>query len=315
MINQIINPDDNMITLTESWTALISDFILNLDRKPTTKETYAKSLKEWVRFVDNEDKIANMNVILQYKQYLIDKQLSAYTISVYLSALKVFFDYLVTIKKIPFNPDQSIRGIKKSKSKRDCLTKDEVLRLLALDFNDSIEGKRNKAVLYLKLFTGLRDVSIVNANIEDLKVKEGKHVLYYLSKGSDSKDSFVVVVPEAYNVLRSEYLMKRNRYEASEPLFISLSDRNCNSRLSTQTTRNIIRGFFKEASIFRKDIAPHSLRHTAVTMTILGGANIEQAREMAAHSSIETTAGYFHDLKRLSDPAEEYIPKYLNALS
>ena len=50
-------------------------------------------------------------------------------------------------------------------------------------------------------------------------------------------------------------------------------------------------------------------------MTILGGANIEQAREMAAHSSIETTAFYFHDLKRLSDPAEEYIPKYLNALS
>jgi len=314
MNNQIINPDDNTITLAESWTALISNFILNLDRKPATKETYAKSLKEWVRFVDNEDKIANMNIILQYKQFLIAKRLSSYTISVYLSALKVFFDYLVTIKKIPFNPAQSIRGIKKSKSKRDCLTKDEVLRLLALDFGDSLEGKRNKAVLYLKLFTGLRDVSIVNANIEDMKVKEGRHVLYYLSKGSDSKDSFVVVISEAYNAL-NDYLMKRSRYEDSEPLFTSLSDRNCNDRLSTQTTRNIIRGFFKKASIFRKDIAPHSLRHSAITMTILGGANIEQAREMAAHSSIETTAGYFHDLKRLSDPAEEYIPKYLNALS
>jgi len=157
-------------------------------------------------------------------------------------------------------------------------------------------------------------VSIINANVEDLKVKEGKHVLYYISKGSDSKDSFVVVISEVYDVL-NDYLIKRNYFKDSEPLFTSLSDRNANSRLSTQTTRIIVRNFFKKAYIVRKNIAPHSLRHTAVTMTILGGANIEQAREMAAHSSIETTASYFHDLKRLSDPAEEYIPKYLSVLS
>lgn len=54
MINQIINPRDNTITLEESWNELIANFLLNLDRKPSTKETYAKSLKEWVRFVDNK---------------------------------------------------------------------------------------------------------------------------------------------------------------------------------------------------------------------------------------------------------------------
>ncbi|MCK5341897.1 MAG: hypothetical protein KAR20_00755 [Candidatus Heimdallarchaeota archaeon] len=58
MTNQIINPHDNTITLAESWSDLIADFLLNLDRKPSTKETYSKSLKEWVRFVDNEDKIS-----------------------------------------------------------------------------------------------------------------------------------------------------------------------------------------------------------------------------------------------------------------
>jgi len=46
MTNQIINPRDNTITLAESWNDLIADFLLNLDRKPSTKETYKKSEKE-----------------------------------------------------------------------------------------------------------------------------------------------------------------------------------------------------------------------------------------------------------------------------
>lgn len=310
MINEIINLRDNTITLAESWNDLIKDFILNLDRKEATKETYRKALKEWVRFIENVNKIPNMNVILQYKEYLINKQLSPHTVSVYLSALKVFFDYLVQIKKIPFNPAKSIRGIKKTKSKRDSLTKDEVLRLLALSFDDSLEGQRNKSILYLKLFTGLRDVSLVHANIEDLQVKEDRHILYYLSKGRHAKDSFVVLVPEVYNVLNA-YLIQRGNPDKMQPLFVSCSDRNRNQRLSTQMIRLVIKGLLKKAQIIRKEVSPHSIRHTAITLSILGGADITQTKEMASHRSISTTAEYFHDLNRLKDPAEFYIRDYI----
>ena len=83
----------NELKLNDSWADLVNLFIANLDRKDTTKIAYQKALKEWIRFYQLEKKDANIHLILQYKQYLVEKKLSAYTISLYLTALKVFFGY------------------------------------------------------------------------------------------------------------------------------------------------------------------------------------------------------------------------------
>jgi len=298
------------IVLNEPWGNLIKDFILNLDRKENTKLTYQKSLKEWVKFLDIENKNPDINLILQYKNYLIDRKLSPYTVSVYLTALKVFFDYLVSIQKIPYNPAKSIKGMKKPKSRRGTLIKEEVLQLLSLENGNNLEDYRNKAILTLKLFTGLRDISIVGANVGDLRVKDDRHILYYQTKGADIKDDFVILESDVYYLINL-YLIKRGDFKDDDPLFVSCSDRNRSSRLTTQSIRLIIRGFFNKAGIIRKEITPHSLRHTAITFAILGGASVTQAKEMASHSSIETTAGYFHDINRLKNPAELFIKKYL----
>jgi site-specific recombinase XerD len=302
----------NELSSIHSWESHIQLFVENLDRKETTKQAYQKALKEWVRFYDTEPRDPNIHLILQYKRYLVLRALSPYTISLYLTALKGFFDYLVNQKRIPFNPAKSIRGLKKPKSKRDSLTRDEVLRLLSLPFDRTVESCRNKAILYLKLFTGLRDISIVGVNVEDMQVKNGRFLLYYQSKGHDLKNEFVILEPRVKQMI-DEYLFKRDgMVKKDDPLFTSCSDRNYSQRLTTQTVRSIIRNLFTQASIVRDEIKPHSLRHTAITFCILGGADITQARAMASHRSIETTAGYFHDIERLDNPAESYIEKYLS---
>lgn len=301
---------EKKVTLDYPWRSLAERFINNLDRKPTTKETYRKSINEWIKFFDNANRNPDINIILQYKRYLIKKGLSPYSISVYLTALRVFFDYLVSFRIIPFNPAKSIKSLKKPKSKRDALTKEEALRLISLNSLNTIEDYRNKAILMLKLFTGLRDISIVNADVKDLKVKEDKYLLYYLNKGSDSKDSFVIVNNSAYRDINA-YLVKRTDLGPNRPLFVSNSDRNRGSRLTTQSIRLIIKSLLKKVGIVRPEIKPHSLRHSAITFSILGGAKVTQAKEMANHSNISTTASYYHDLNRLKNPAESYIDKFL----
>lgn len=97
----------------------------------------------------------------------------------------------------------------------------------------------------------------------------------------------------------------------AEPLFTSCSDRNHSKRLTTQFIRLIIRNLFTQANIIRSEVKPHSLRHAAITFAILGGADITSAQAMASHRSIDTIAGYFHDIERLDNPAESYIEKYL----
>ena len=300
----------NELSVIDSWENHIRLFIENLDRKEATKQAYQKALKEWVRFYNTESRNPDIHLILQYKQYLVLRALSPYTISLYLTALRGFFDFLVNLKRIPFNPAKSIRGIKKPQSKRDCLTREEVLRLLGLPSDGGIESIRNKAILYLKLFTGLRDISIVGTNVQDIQTKCGRVLLYYQSKGHDTKSEFVILEPKVKTAV-DEYLFKRGAVSSEEPLFTSCSDRNKSQRLSTQSTRLIIRNLFNQANIIRKEITPHSLRHTAITFAILGGCHITQVRAMASHCSIETTSGYFHDIERLDNPAELYISKYL----
>lgn len=301
----------NELANIHSWENHIELFIENLDRKPATKQAYHKALKEWVRFYETEPKAPNVHLVLQYKRYLVLRALSPYTISLYLTALRGMFDFLVNLKRIPFNPANSIRGIKKPQSKRDALTRDEVLRLLNLPYDDTEESARNRAVLCLKLFTGLRDISIVGVNVRDMQIKCGRVLLYYQSKGHETKSEFVILEPKVKSVI-DEYLTKRGSVNRDDPLFVSCSDRNYGQRLTTQSIRLIIRSLFTQAHVTRDEISPHSLRHTAITFAVLGGADITAARAMASHRSIETTAGYFHDIERLDNPAESYISKYLH---
>lgn len=51
----------------------------------------------------------------------------------------------------------------------------------------------------------------------------------------------------------------------------------------------------------------HSLRHTAITLAIQGGASLEQAQAMARHSDPKTTMIYYHNLQRIQAGAEKCI--------
>jgi integrase/recombinase XerD len=301
---------DNILMPQSHYQQLISQYIANLDILNCTKDAYKKALQSWSRFIYSNEIHDNINPILQYKNYLILRKLSAYTIATYISSLRLFFDFLVKQKVIVSNPAREISITKLPKGKRNSLTKEEAKNLLSLNFNNSAEELRNKAILHLKIFTGLRDISIVEANIEDIKAINNRYVLYYKNKGSQAKEHFVVLDNIVYYAINN-YLIKRQNPSAKEPLFVSHSDRNNNKKITTQTLRHVIKNLLKRAGIIRADIKPHSLRHSAITFSILGGADIAQARDMAAHKDINTTSAYFHDIRRISNPAELYIKDYI----
>jgi len=300
-------PKDSLV-----WMNLIQLFIANLDRKETTRRTYEKALKQWVYFLETAKFNPDINPVLEYKNYLINKKLSAYSISVYLSALKVFFGFLVERNIIHSNPAKSIRCPKKPSGRRDALTKDEALKLLSLSCDDTLESLRNRGMLWLLLFSGIRSCSVTKANVGDIIIKDGQYLLYYQGKGRDSRDEFVVLSSEVYDVINS-YLAKRGNISPESPLFASLSDRNSGSRLTAQSIRMVINEFFARAGISRAEISCHSLRHSAISFALRGGAKIEEVREIAGHSDINMTASYIHCHDRLKNPAELSIRAYLNA--
>ena len=92
-----------------------------------------------------------------------------------------------------------------------------------------------------------------------------------------------------------------------EPLFCSHSDRNRGEDLTTRSVSRIIKQALRGVGLDDSRLTAHSLRHTAISLSIQGGASLQQAQAMARHSDSKTTLVYFHNLERISLGAEKFI--------
>lgn len=290
---------------------VIDEFKRNLDATPRTKETYIKGVKVFLNWceLNNINEVTHATLI-QYKEDLMETKKSN-TISMYMTALKKLYKYLETkgIKNIA----SDLKGSKQKRNySKDPLTLDQAKDLLNSIDRTTNEGKRNYALIHLLLTTGLRTIEIERANIEDIRNVANNSVLYIMGKGRDTKDEYVKLTYETLKAI-NEYLNTRNIKDDKEPLFTSLSDRTNGQRLKTRSIRDIVKKAYKNIGINSDKITTHSLRHTAITLSLIGGTPLQEVQQMARHSNINTTMIYAHNLKRIESNAESNIQKLLNS--
>ena len=294
----------------------ISDFVLddfkkNLDATPRTKETYVKGVKVFLQWCEknNVSEITHATLI-QYKEDLMENK-KASTISMYMTALKKLYKYLETkgIKNIA----SDLKGAKQKRNySKDPLTLDQAKELLKSIDRTTNEGKRNYALIHLLLTTGLRTIEIERANVEDIRNVANNSVLYVMGKGRDTKDEYVKLTYETLKAI-NEYLATRKIKDNKDPLFISYSNRTNGKRLKTRSIRDIIKKAYRNIGINSDKITTHSLRHTAITLSLIGGTPLQEVQQMARHSNINTTMIYAHNLKRIESNAEQNIQTLLNS--
>ena len=291
---------------------VLDDFKNNLDATPNTKETYLKGVKVFLEWC-NDNNISEVThaTLIQYKEDLVAHNKKSATISMYMTALKKLYKYLETkgIKNIA----SDLKGAKQKRNySKDPLTLDQAKDLLNSIDRTTKEGKRNYALIHLLLTTGLRTIEIERANIEDIRNVANNSVLYVMGKGRDTKDEYVKLTYETLKAI-NDYLSTRDIKDNKEPLFISFSDRTNGKRLKTRSIRDIIKKAYYKIGINSDKITTHSLRHTAITLSLLGGTPLQEVQQMARHSNINTTMIYAHNLKRIESNAEQNIQTLLNS--
>ena len=161
---------------------------------------------------------------------------------------------------------------------------------------------------------------MARADVGDYQTVPEGHILRVQGKGRHDKDEFVVIVPEV-KALLDQYLIRRvqeNRKvqavgktwpDLNEPLFLTLGKRQ-GHRLKPVTMQGLVRWWLTAAQVKRPVISGHSLRHTAATMAIDGGAPITAVKDMLRHSSIKQTNIYVHTIDRLKKGGESFITQY-----
>ena len=301
-----------MLSRTQELTDnLQMQFEVYLQAKPKTRETYMKALRQFYAWMSCSGiRRPAMQDVITWRDALAEEKKPT-TVNVYLTAVKLFFQFL---QDAGIYPDVAGR-VKRVKSdsryhKRDALTAEQVQGILTGIDRDSLKGKRDFAMILLMATAGLRDIEVVNASVEDLRTVRGSTVLFLQGKGySENNAEFVKVGRKAERALR-DYLHTR-KAKAGEALFASVANRAAGQRMTTRSVSRICKSAMIGAGYESDRLTAHSLRHTAATLALLGGEDIRNVQQQLRHTNVNTTLVYAHDLSREANSCSETAEKAL----
>lgn len=310
---------------------LLQLYLGELDIKENSKQAYARRLRQFFAYLKAEglelrflDYRITQQDIVNYREALLDESsphhVAVSTALSYLVAVRGLFDWLAKRggafgRGYTTNPAANVKTPRVSKRHaKDTLTPEQLREvadhLRAQAEPGNLAGLRNYAMFQVMARTGLRTVEVSRATVGNHRQEQGYPVLYVQGKGRDEADEFVLLTPEALKPLR-QYLTARSglfgTLEDEAPLFASHGPNNQNGRLSPISVSRIIKTALRAVGLDDKRLTAHSLRHTAITLAVIGGASLHQAQAMARHADPATTEIYFHNVDRLRNAAELFI--------
>lgn len=145
---------------------------------------------------------------------------------------------------------------------------------------------RDTLVLELLYATGVRVSELCGLDIDDVDLS--RRVIRVLGKGN--KERTVPFGIPARDAL--EAWLSRGRPEWATPRSAALLLGELGGRLHTTTARRIVRDWARAAGL--PPVSPHTLRHTAATHLLEGGADLRSVQELLGHASIASTQIYTH---------------------
>ncbi len=221
-----------------------------------------------------------------------------------LSGIRSFYRFLIMEDYIPGDPTELLESPQIGKYLPDILTIEEIDMLIGAIDRTTREGQRNRAILETLYSCGLRVSELCNLKISDLYLDEK----FIKVEGKGSKQRLVPISPRAVNELKN-YFPDRN----SGLIKPGYEDFVFISRFGKNISRIMVFHIIKElAGItgLKKNISPHTFRHSFATHLLEGGANLRAIQCMLGHESIGTTEIYTHiDRNRLRDEIIAHHPR------
>lgn len=302
----VLENKDNL-ECQEVGAELFNRFIAYLDATPKTIETYTKALRQLFRYLSlNGIRQPQREDIIAYREDLRASGHKPTTIQNYINAAKLFFRWTGQEGLYP-DIASHLKGAKLDREhKKDYLTSGQIKEILASIERNSLQGLRDYAILVLMVTGGLRDIEVSRADIGDLRAVGENTVLYVQGKGKQEKTEYVKISFPVEKAIRA-YLKAKGAAGEDEPLFTSLSNNSKGKRLSTRSISGIVKNRFQQAGYNSERLTAHSLRHTAVTLSLLAGKDITEVQQFARHANITTTMIYNHSLDKAKNSCSEAI--------
>lgn len=221
-----------------------------------------------------------------------------------LSGLRSFYRYLLLDGYVENDPTELLESPHVRNHLPDVLSTVEIDMLEETIDLSKWEGQRNKAIIEVLFSCGLRVSELVNLKLSDLYLDS--KFIRILGKGN--KERLVPISPKAIKELNYWFIDRREmKIKPGEEDYVFLNRRG--SHLTRTMILIMIKQLAKEAGI-KKNISPHTLRHSFATSLLEGGADLRAIQAMLGHEDIATTEIYTHiDTTTLRQEILEHHPR------
>lgn len=293
-----------MSKLLDSYDAYL---LLERGMSDNTRAAYRSDVEKLVCYLDDGATTlgdVTLDTLHNFAADLHDLGISPRSQARIVSGVKSFFKFLKNQQFIEHNPARMLENPQVGLHLPEVLTVAEIDAMLdAIDLATP-EGQRNRAIVETLYSCGLRVSELVNLEIGKVFVDEG----YVIVTGKGSKER---VVPISESALREISAWMDHRADIDikpgeeQMLFVSRRGK----RLTRVMIFYIIKRLAELAGI-KKEISPHTLRHSFATHLLEGGANLRAIQQMLGHESIATTELYLHlDRSHLREEILQHHPR------
>ena len=273
---------------------LITDYNLYLTLEKgasaNTREGYVRDVRRFLKWLsDGKGEASTLrevttDVLRLYLGDLNDVGIALSTRGRIVSSLRSFFAYLEMDGYLDENPGELLESPRLGLHLPEVLTVEEIDSMIASIDYAKQECQRDRAMMEVLYGCGLRVSELVNLEISKLYPRES----FLVVTGKGDKERMLKIKHGDENIL---FLNRRG------------------GRLTRQRAFQIVKGLAQAAGI-RKNISPHTLRHSFATHLLEGGANLRAIQQMLGHESIATTQIYIHlDTTTLRSDILAYHPR------
>jgi integrase/recombinase XerD len=274
-------------------------------------EAYLNDIEKLTSYLQSQGELKNPSEIKlpdlqKFVQWVAELGMTSSSQARIISGIRTFYKYCLLEDISSVDPTTLLEAPKLKRALPDVLSFDEIENIISQIDVSTAEGTRNKAILETIYSCGLRVSELVNLKLSQLYLDVGFIRVF----GKGSKERLVPIGDSAVKYIS----IYRSTVRVHQPIQPGEEDIVFLNRRGKRLTRVmiflIIKDLVKKAGI-KKNISPHTFRHSFATHLVEGGADLRAVQEMLGHESITTTEIYTHlDREFLRKTLEQFHPGF-----
>jgi len=276
-------------------------------------ENYSYDIKKLINYLEDHSSTKNPisidNDTVKQFIYFISKTINPRSQARLISGLRNFFDYLIFENYRTANPLDLIESPKIGRKLPDTLSVEDIdLLIKTIDLSYQYQGinlgERNRAIIETLYSCGLRVSELIELKISDLFFDEG----FIKVTGKGDKQRFVPIgsnTQKFINIWRNIRNKIQVQPDSKDVLFLNYKGKKLTRAMVFTIIKKLV-----EKSGLKKNVSPHTFRHSFATHLLENGADLRAIQMMLGHESITTTEIYMHvDRSHLSDVLNKFHPR------